>query len=112
MRIERFISSTVRAVSHHRGDQEGRQDPDLIGQLESEDGTGQRRSHRAAQRRGHADQGPERRVAAGQERGDHRTQRTPMISSGASTPPEVPEPSAIDQITPLTTISPTNADGT
>ena len=36
----------------------------------------------------------------------------PMISSGASTPPEVPEPSAIDQISPLTTISPTSADGT
>ncbi len=26
----------------------------------------------------------------------------PMISSGASTPPDVPEPSATDQITPLT----------
>ena len=28
-----------------------------------------------------------------------------MISSGASTPPEVPEPSDVAQITPLTTIS-------
>ena len=29
----------------------------------------------------------------------------PMISSGASTPPEVPEPSATDQMTALTTSS-------
>ena len=29
----------------------------------------------------------------------------PIISSGASTPPEVPEPSDTDQIRPLTTTS-------
>ncbi len=36
----------------------------------------------------------------------------PIIKSGATTPPDVPEPSAIDQISPLTTISPSSACAT
>src|SRR5512135_800172 len=36
----------------------------------------------------------------------------PIIKSGASTPPDVPEPSAIAQISPLTTISPSSARAT
>ena len=60
---------------------------------------GERRAHRAAEDRAHADQRPE---AGALERAGTSASRPPsappIISSGASTPPEVPEPSETAQI--------------
>ena len=84
------------------GDKQRQQHVDVVRQLEREDDAGERRPHRAAEDRGHADQRPEAGAVVGQEQCASRPPSAPpMIRSGASTPPEVPEPSETAQMSRL-----------
>ncbi len=77
--------------------------------FEREDHAGERRPHGPAENRAHADQRPESGalVRAGTSL-PRRPSAPPIISSGASTPPEVPEPSETAQITDFTSRIPSN----
>ena len=91
-----------RIGGRRRGEQRRQQHADVAGQLDGEQGAGQRRAHGAAQHRGHAEQRPEARVARAAPGPTSEPRAPPRISSGASTPPDVPEASATSQITALT----------
>ena len=72
-------------------------------QFEREENPGERRAHGAAEDRAHADQRPESDADVGQKHPASRPpSAAPIISSGASTPPEVPDPSETTQMIDLT----------
>ena len=70
------------AVGHRGGDQESREGVDVLGQLQGEDDAGQGAAHRSSERGGHAHQGPECAVAAGQDRRLDRPERASHDQQG------------------------------
>ena len=62
MRIERFSTSTVNSMREETGHQQRQQHVDIVRQFQSEDDARERRPHRAAQNRAHANQRPEPRA--------------------------------------------------
>ena len=86
------------SVRQNAADEQGQQHVEVVRQFERENNAGKRRAHGAAQNGAHADQRPEARPTAAGTCLQCRPSAPPIISSGASTPPEVPEPSEITQI--------------
>ena len=80
----------------------------MAGQFDGEYARGQRRAHRARSSRRHADERPAP-APPGSQCPATPPKAPPRISSGARTPPDVPDPSATSQTIALTTSSPSIA---
>ena len=91
VRIERRSTSTVKRVRDRDRDQQRQQHVDVVRQLEREDDAGERRAHRAAEDRAHADQRPEAGALAGQEPAPRgRRARRPSSAAAPARRPRCP----------------------
>ena len=89
VRIDRRRISTVKPCAMRDGDQQRQQHVDVVRQLEREDDAGERRAHRAAEDRAHADERPEARRPrrAGTMRLERRPARHPSSAAARARRP-------------------------
>ncbi len=90
------------------GDQQRQETGPGVGELEGEYDAGQRGAHDAADDGGEPEPSPRsRRKTCGRAMPSAAPRAPPIMKTGASTPPEVPDPSDSDQISVLTMRMPT-----